>query len=79
MSNDTQPASRFAVAVRMTAIPMIAVVAFAEMVRFVAGDPVTIANDIPSTSQHFYKAYLVAFVVALVFNYIVTGTEEFNV
>jgi hypothetical protein len=79
MSNDTKSASRFAVAFRMTAIPMIAFVAFAETVRFVAGDAVAVVGwPVPPTNQYFYTAYLVTLVVSFVLNYLLTGTEEFN-
>ena len=78
MSEDTQtkPTSPLAIAIRKTAIPMVAVVAFAEMVRFVAGDAVRlVASDVRPTSLHYYKAYIGALAVAFALNYILAWLE----
>jgi hypothetical protein len=76
LSDETKPAGTLAEAIRMTAIPMIAVVAFAEMVRFVARDVVRlVADDVRPASQHFYKAYIVALGVSFVLNYILAWLE----
>ena len=73
MSDETKPAGPLAEAIRMTAIPMIAVVAFAEMVRFVARDVVRLV--VRPASQHFNKAYIVALGVSFVLNYILAWLE----